>query len=180
MPTAQKAQTIDALAEQFSRAQLTIVADYRGLTVSDLQTLRGNLRPFGAEFHIAKNTLAKIAATNAGIEGLDPVLEGPTAIVLAYDDIIGPSKAVSDFARISRILSVKGGVMNQKFIPPSDVEAMASLPSRDVILARLVGMLQSPMARTVGVLGGPGRSMAYLLQARVDQLAGESAAAAAD
>ena len=178
MPTAQKAKTIDKLSEQFSRAQLTIVTDYRGLTVGDLQTLRGNLRPFGAEFHIAKNTLARIAATNAGIEGLDRVLEGPTAIVLAYDDIVGPSKAISDFARTSRILSVKGGVMNQKFIAAADVEAVASLPSREVLLSRLVGMLQSPMAGTVGVLSGPSRSLAYVMQARVNQLGGETAAAA--
>jgi len=178
MPTAQKATKIEELSDQLGRAQLTIVADYRGLTVSDLQTLRGNLRPFGAEFHIAKNTLAKIAATNAGIEGLDPVLEGPTALVLAYDDIVGPSKAIADFARASRILSVKGGVMNQKFIAPADVDAVASLPSREVLLGKLVGMLQSPIARTVGVLGGPSRSLAYLLQARVDQLGGEAAAAA--
>jgi large subunit ribosomal protein L10 len=178
MPTAQKAKKIDALSEQLSKAQLTIVADYRGLTVGDLQTLRGNLRPFGAEFHIAKNTLARIAATNAGIEGLDPILEGPTAIVLAYDDIVGPSKAISDFARTSRILSVKGGVMNQKFIAAADVEAVASLPSREVLLAKLLGMLQSPMARTVGVLSGPSRSIAYLLQARVNQLGGETVAAA--
>jgi large subunit ribosomal protein L10 len=178
MPTAQKAKTIDKLSDQLSRAQLTIVTDYRGLTVGDLQTLRGNLRPFGAEFHIAKNTLARIAATNAGIEGLDPVLEGPTAIVLAYDDIVGPSKAISDFARTSRILSVKGGVMNQKFIAATDIEAVASLPSREVLLAKLLGMLQSPMARTVGVLSGPSRSLAFVLQARVNQLGGETAAKA--
>jgi large subunit ribosomal protein L10 len=178
MPTAQKAKKIEELSDQLGRAQLTIVADYRGLSVSDLQALRGNLRPFGAEFHIAKNTLAKIAATNAGIEGLDPVLEGPTALVLAYDDIVGPSKAVSDFARISRILSVKGGVMNQKFIAATDVEAVASLPSREVLLTKLVGMLQSPIARTVGVLGGPSRSLAYVLQARANQVGSDTAAAA--
>jgi large subunit ribosomal protein L10 len=178
MPTAQKAKKIDELTDQLGRAQLTIIADYRGLSVSDLQTLRGNLRPFGAEFHIAKNTLARIAAGNAGIDGLDPVLEGPTALVLAYGDIVGPSKAISDFARISRILSVKGGVMNQKFIGAAEVEAVASLPSREVLLAKLLGMLQSPMARVVGVLGGPSRSIAYLMQARVNQLGGETAAAA--
>jgi large subunit ribosomal protein L10 len=178
MPTAQKAKKIDVLSDQLGRANLTIVADYRGLTVSDLQTLRGNLRSFGAEFHIAKNTLTRIAATNAGIEGLDSILEGPTALVLAYEDIVGPSKAISDFARISRILSVKGGVMNQKFIPASDVEAVASLPPREVLLAKLVGLLQSPMARTVGVLSGPSRSFAYLMQARVNQLGSETALAA--
>lgn len=178
MPTAQKARSIEELTDQLGRAQLTIIADYRGLTVSDLQTLRGNLRPLGAEFHIAKNTLARIAATNAGIEGLDSVLEGPTALVLAYNDIVGPSKAISDFARVSRILAVKGGVMNQKFIAASDVEAVASLPSRDVLHGKLVGMLQSPIARTVGVLGGPSRSLAYLLQARSNQLDGETASAA--
>jgi large subunit ribosomal protein L10 len=178
MPTARKAAVIDELSDQLARAQLTIVADYRGLKVSDLQGLRSTLRPFGAEFHIAKNTLTRIAAGNAGIEGLDPALEGPTALVLAFDDIVGTAKAISDFARTSRILTVRGGVMNQKFISSEQVDAVSSLPSREVLLGKLVGMLASPMARTVGVLGGPSRSMAYLLQARADQLGGGEALAA--
>jgi large subunit ribosomal protein L10 len=178
MPTAAKAQTIDELTDVLSRAKLAILTDYRGLKVGDLQGLRGTLRPLGAEFRIAKNTLTKIAADRVGISGLDPVLEGPLALALVYDDVVGASKAVTDFARTSRILTVKGAVIDKRFITAGDVESLATLPSREVILGRLVGMLASPMARTVGVLGGPSRSLAYLLKARADQLGGSEAMAA--
>jgi large subunit ribosomal protein L10 len=178
MPTAAKAQTIDELSDVLSRAKLAILTDYRGLKVGDLQGLRGTLRPLGAEFRIAKNTLTKIAADRVGISGLDPVLEGPLALALVYDDVVGASKAVTDFARTSRILTVKGAVIDKRFITAGDVESLATLPSREVIMGRFVGMLASPMARTVGVLGGPGRSLAYLLKARADQLGGSEAMAA--
>jgi len=170
MPTAQKARAIDDIAESLQRAQLAVLTDYRGLKVGDLQALRSTLRPYGAEFHIAKNTLTRIAAERIGIEGLEPMLEGPLALLLAYDDVVGASKAITDYARTSRILTVKAGVLNNRVIPASDVEALASLPSREVLLGRLLGMLASPMARTVGVLSGPSRSLAYLMQARADQL----------
>jgi large subunit ribosomal protein L10 len=180
MPTAQKAATIDALTESLSRAQLAVVTDYRGLSVGDLQTLRSTLRPLGAEFHIAKNTLTKIAAGRAGISGLDDVLEGPTALMLANEDIVAPAKAIVEFARTSRILTVRGGVLNEQFVSPEDIEAVATLPSREELLGKLVGMLASPMTRIVGVLGGPSRSLAYVLQARAEQLGGGEEAVAAD
>ena len=169
MPTRQKAQTIDALSNQLSRASLVIVTDYRGLKVADLQTLRGNLRPTGGEIHIAKNTLTRIAANNVGVSGLDPMLEGPSALVFAFEDVVQTAKAVIDFVRTSRILSVKGGVMGDRAVSPADVEAIATLPSREELQARLLGMLVSPMARTLGVLTGPSRSMVYLLNARSEQ-----------
>jgi large subunit ribosomal protein L10 len=178
MPTLQKARTIDELTDQLSRAKVAILTDYRGLKVSDLQGLRGTLRPMGAEFRIAKNTLTKIAADRVGITGLDPVLEGPLALALVYDDIVGASKALTDFARTSRILTVKGAVIDKRFISPSDVEALATMPPREVLLGKFVGLLASPMARTVGVLGGPSRSLAYLLKARADALGGGEALAA--
>ena len=114
MPTRQKAKTIDELSEQLTRAKLVIVTDYRGLKVSDLQVFRGNLRPSGGEFHVAKNTLTKLAAGNAGIVGLDDYLEGPSGLVFAYEDPVQTAKAVSEFVRTSRILSVKGGVMGDR------------------------------------------------------------------
>jgi large subunit ribosomal protein L10 len=169
MPTVQKARTIDELSVQLSRATLVIVTDYRGLKVTDLQTLRGNLRPSGGEFHIAKNTLTRIAASNAGVAGLDALLEGPTALVFAFEDPVQTAKTVSDFVRSSRILSVKGGVMGDRAVSAADVEAIATLPSREELQARLVGMLASPMSRTLGVLTGPARSMVYLLNARTEQ-----------
>jgi large subunit ribosomal protein L10 len=178
MPTLQKARTIDELTDQLSRAKVAILTDYRGLKVSDLQGLRGTLRPMGAEFRIAKNTLTKIAAERIGITGLDPVLEGPLALALVYDDVVGASKALTDFARTSRILTVKGAVLEGQFISASDVEALATLPPREVLLGKFVGLLASPMARTVGVLSGPSRSIAYLLKARADALGGGEALAA--
>ena len=175
MPTPQKAATIDELTDQLSRAHLTIVADYRGLKVSDLQGLRTTLRPMDAECRIAKNTLTTIAAGRAGIDGLEGVLAGPTALVLAYGDVVAVSKAVSDFARVSRILTVRGAMMGNRLLGPPDVEALATLPPREELLGRLVGLLASPMSRTLGVLGGPSRSLAYVLQARADQLGGDGA-----
>jgi large subunit ribosomal protein L10 len=177
MPTAEKAATIDELAGQLTQAKLTIVADYRGLSVTDLQGFRRNLRPAGAEFRIAKNTLTRIAADRVGIEGLEPLLEGPTALVLVHDDLVQASKLVTDFVRTSRILTIRGGVLGTRIIAPSDVDALATMPSVEALRGRLVGLLASPMSRTVGVLSGPARSMAYLLNARAEQI-GEGAAAA--
>jgi large subunit ribosomal protein L10 len=176
MPTPQKAKAIDELTDQLTRAKLVIITDYRGLKVSDLQTLRGNLRTSGGEFHIAKNTLTKIAAGKAGVEGLDPHLEGPSAIAFGFDDPVQTAKTVSDFVRTSRILVIKGGVMDNRPISAADVEAIATLPSKEELQAKLLGMLVSPLARTVGVLSGPSRSMAYLLNARAEQLGGAAAA----
>lgn len=176
MPTRQKAKTIDELSDQLSRALLVVVTDYRGLKVGDLQTLRGNLRPSGGEFHVAKNTLTKIAASNVGVNGLDPYLEGPTGLVLAFEDPVQTAKAVSEFVRTSRILGVKGGVMGDRVVSAADVEAIATLPSREELQAKLLGMLVSPMARTLGVLTGPSRSMVYLLNARAEQAGAAQAA----
>ena len=168
MPTRQKVRAVQELTEQLARAQMVIVTDYRGLKVADMQTFRGNLRPSGGEVHIAKNTLTRIAAGTAGVTGLDGLLEGPSALVFAFDDPVQTAKAVADFARVSRILTVKGGVMEGRAVSAADVEAIATLPSREELQAKLLGMFVSPMARTLGVLGGPSRSMVYLLNARAE------------
>jgi large subunit ribosomal protein L10 len=176
MPTAQKATQIDELVDRLSRSQLTIIADYRGLSVDALQGFRARLKPLEAEFKVAKNTLTRIAAEQVGIEGLEPQLEGPTAILFAYGDIVAPAKAISDFARTSRILQVRAGVLNNQVVTPADVEAISSLPPREELLGKLVGLLASPMTRTVGVLSGPSRSVVYLANARAEQLGGGVAA----
>ena len=180
MPTPQKAATIDLLTDQLSRAQLTIVTDYRGLGVSDLQGLRRSLRPIGAECRVAKNTLTRFAAERAGIAGMEPLLEGPTALVLAYDDPVQASKIVTDFVRTSRIMTVRGGIMGQRMVSAPDITELATMPSREELLGKLLGMLVSPMTRTVGVLSGPVRSLPYVLQARVNELGGDAEAVAAD
>jgi len=170
MPTPQKAIAIDLLTESLNGANLAVLTDYRGLTVTDLQNFRTALRPHGAEFHVAKNTFTRIAAERVGIDGLEPFLEGPLGLVISNGDIVATSKAVADFARTSRILTIKGGVLEKRVIKAADVEALATLPSREVLQAKLLGLMISPLARTVGVLSGPSRSLAYLLKARADQL----------
>ncbi|MCC6674059.1 MAG: 50S ribosomal protein L10 [Thermomicrobiales bacterium] len=177
MPTSAKAQTIEDLTEQFTNAKLIVLTDYRGLRVSDLQDLRTNLRKNGGEIRVAKNTLTRIAAENAGITGLESYLEGPLALGIAHDDIVAFSKTLTDFARTSRILTVRGGVLDKNVIGAEQVEAIATLPSKEQLQGKLLGLLQSPMSRTLSVLSGPSRSVAYLLQARADQLGGGAMAA---
>ncbi|HYH11822.1 MAG TPA: 50S ribosomal protein L10 [Thermomicrobiales bacterium] len=177
MPTPQKARQIDELVTQFERSQLTVLTNYRGLSVSQLQELRGNLRGSNAEFTVAKNTLTRIASSKVGVEIPDEFLEGPTAIMFAYEDVVAPAKALTDFVRTSRVLELKVGMMEGQTLAASDVEALASMPPREELLAKLVGMLASPMSRAVGVLGGPSRSLANVLNARSEQL-GETAEAA--
>lgn len=180
MPTLKKSKEIDLLQDRFESAQMVILADYRGLSVSQMHDFRGRLRPSEGEFRVSKNTLVRIAAERAGVDGLEEFLEGPTAVVFAMGDIAGAAKAVSDFARTSRILQVKAGVMNNQVLNASDVEAISNLPSKEELQAKLVGMLASPMARTVGVLSGPSRSVAYLVNARMESLGGGGEEAAAD
>ena len=177
MPTVKKSNEIDLLQDRFANAQMVILTDYRGLSVAQMQEFRGRLRPSEGEFRVSKNTLVRIAAARAGVEGLEEFLEGPTAVVFAMGDIAGAAKAVSAFAKSSRILQIKAGVMNNQVMTTADVEVSSSLPPREELLGKLVGMLASPMARTVGVLGGPSRSMAYLGNARMESMGGDEAAA---
>jgi large subunit ribosomal protein L10 len=175
MPTDEKAVVIDELAEQLTRAKLAILTDYRGLSVTALQQLRANLRPHNAEFRIAKNTLTRIAAEKAGIDGLTPMLDGPLALVLAYDDIVAPSKAISDFARTSRVLTVKGGVLDQSIIPAKAIEDLATMPSREELLSKLLGLLNSPAQRLVTVINQPNQGFVRVLNAYAEQKGGAAA-----
>lgn len=177
MPTAKKAQEISELTDAFSTSQLTVFCDYRGLSVAELQTLRKNLRPHGGSFRVAKNTLTNIAAKANGVDGLDDVLQGPTGVVFVTGDIVASAKALSDFVRTSKVLQVKGGVLAGALLSPADVDAVATLPSKNELRSTLLGLFNAPMQQTVGVLSGPARSMAYLLNARAEQLGGGEAAA---
>lgn len=177
MPTLKKSAEIDLLQERFENANMVILADFRGLSVAQMQEFRGKLRASEGEFRVSKNTLVRIAAERAGVNGLEEFLEGPTAVVFAMGDIAGAAKAVSDFAKSSRILEVKAGSMDNEVMTAAEVEVISSLPPREELLGKLVGMLASPMARTVGVLSGPSRSMAYLVNARIGAVGDGEAAA---
>ncbi len=178
MPTPKKEATVEELREIFSRSTLTVVTDYRGLKVSDLQALRTALRPLNAEARVAKNTLATLAAEQAGMGQLGEQLTGPTMLVVGYDDPVGVAKAVGDFARTSRILTVRGGLVGQRALDEAGLAALAALPGREVLIGRVVGQIQAPLYGLVGVLSGAIRQFAYVLQARIDQLGGAPADAA--
>jgi len=135
-----------------------------------LQQLRAQLRESQAEMRVAKNTLTKIAADAQEINGLDSVLEGPTALVFAYDDPAQPAKILRDFARSSRILQIKAGVLEGNVLTADQVADIADLPSREELVAKVVGGISSPLYGLVGVLSGPVRSLTYVLQARREQL----------
>lgn len=135
-----------------------------------IQQLRASLRESQAELRVAKNTLTKIAAHAQEITGLDETLVGPTALVFAWEDPAQPAKVLRDFARSSGILEIKGGVMEGEILTPEQIGAIADLPSRDELVAKVVGGISAPLYGLVNVMSGPVRSLAYVLQARRDQL----------
>jgi large subunit ribosomal protein L10 len=176
MPTEKKEHVVDELSEKLSTSAAAIITDYRGLSVAQMGDLRNKLRQVGVEYAVAKNTLTSLAAKKAGVEVIEPTLAGPTAIAFVKDDPVAAAKAIVDYARISKILSVKGALLQGQLISASQVEALAMLPPREVLIARLLGQIQAPLYGFVSVLSGPARSFAYLLQARIDQLNAEQAA----
>ena len=170
MPTPRKSAEIDQLEQKLRAAPATIIADYRGLSVAEIGQLRSQLRPAGVEFRVAKNTLTLIAAKRAGIEGLDDLLIGPTAIAFAGDDVATAARVLGDFARISRILAIKGALMGDLRMNADQVGQLASLPSKPVLQATLAGNIQGPLSGFVGLLNGALASIAYTLDARAKQL----------
>ncbi len=164
MPTPKKEQEVKEIAQLLQSASLTVLTDYRGLTVADLQRLRAELRPRESQFRVVKNTLASIAAEEVGLNEVRPLLEGPTAFVISTHEPVAPAKVVSDFARTSKILQVKGAILSGQIIPASEVEQLATLPPREVLLGKVVAGMKSPLYGLVGVLSGTIRSLAYVLK----------------
>jgi large subunit ribosomal protein L10 len=170
MPTPRKRSEIDLIQARLKDASASILADYRGLNVMEIGRLRGQLRPAGVELRVVKNTLTKIAAERAGIVGLEPLLEGPTAIAFARDDIGAAARVLTDFARTSRILTVKGALVDGQMLTAAQVGELAGLAPKAVLQATLAGNIQGPLAGFVGLLNGALASLAYTLEARASQL----------
>lgn len=175
MPTARKVDEVKDLAEEMSRSQLAVLADYRGLTVAEMARLRRQLREGETRLTVAKNTLIKRAAQESGIDAsIERLLAGPTAIAFVHHSDIGKSaKALNEYARGSKVFSIKGAVLGKRVLDANRVQQLAELPPREVLLGRVVGGMQAPIAGLVTVLGGTVRSLMYVLQARRDQLAAQ-------
>jgi large subunit ribosomal protein L10 len=169
LPTQRKIDSVANLTDKLSRTQFMVVADYRGLTVAEIGDLRKKLRETGAELIVAKNTLTLIAAKQAGYDALEPLLAGPTALAFAYDDVAKTAKAINEFNRGPKKLVVRGGMLGKSLLAGNAVDQVAQLPSREQVLAQIVGGIASPVAGVVGVINAAITNVLYVLQARIDQ-----------
>jgi large subunit ribosomal protein L10 len=172
MPTERKVASVAELSDKLGRAQVTIVTDYRGLKVHEMQTLRGQLRPLGSEVKVVKNTLTTIAAREQGLTALEPALTGPSALVFVYQDVAGTSKVIADFVRTSRILTVRGGLIGNQFVTPEQVSSLATLPPKDQLRAEALGALVGPISGLVGIFNSVAQSLVSILDQKAQQGAG--------
>ena len=154
MARPEKAAKVAALTEEFSTSAAAVLTEYRGLTVKDLRNLRRSLGE-DASYAVAKNTLAAIAAKEAGIEGLDESLTGPTAIAFVKGDIAAAAKGLRDFAKANPFRAIQGGVLEGKFLDSQAVLKLADLESREVLLAKMAGALQANLAKAAYMLAAP-------------------------
>ena len=171
MPTEKKAQSIDRLEKEFSKANIGILTDYRGLKTPEINGLRRKLQDVNGDYKVVKNTLARKAAEKLNRAEITGSFEGPIAIAFGYGDISQMAKTFSDHVRTSKMnLSVKGGFLSNRLLTPADVTAIAALPPREVLIARVVGGIKSPLYMLAGVLSGPMRGLQNVLQARIKQM----------
>jgi large subunit ribosomal protein L10 len=173
----EKVAAVDEIAEQFDGASMAVLADYRGLSVSQFADLRRQLRAADVELHVVKNTLARLAARKTGKEALLPALVGPTAIAFGSGDPTALTKTLTDVIRTQRLpMTIKSGLLGDRLLTTAQVNEIAALPSREVLLAQVVGTLQSPMAGLMGVLNGTLQGLLGVLEARRQQLEESGAA----
>ena len=175
MSREKKAQIIDQLQEVIDTCNIGILADYRGMTTAEMTALRRKLGESGIQYRVVKNTLARFAAEKAGKNDLLSFFEGPIAIASSYsDNITEPAKILTDYIDTEKVsLSIKGGFAGDRMLTAEDIVTLSKLPSREVLLAKMVGGIQAPIYGLVNCLAGPVRGIMTLLQARIQQLEGE-------
>ncbi len=175
MATEKKEQQVEEIADRLGRCTIAIATDYRGLAMPEMTALRRKLREAGIEYRVIKNSLAGIAAEQTGSQPLVQFLEGPTAIAFGYGEATDPAKALTDHIRQERsILTVKGGVMGDRALAPADVTVLATLPSRQELIAKTAGALVGPIYALQSVLSANLRGLVTALSARVDKMQEES------
>jgi large subunit ribosomal protein L10 len=171
MLKADKERVVAELVERLRTSDTLLVADYRGLTHAELDDVRTELLKSGARFSVVKNTLTKRAAEAAGVDGLQDLLVGPTAIAFVSDgDMVAVAKTLSETARTTRRLSLKGGILQGKTIGADDVRDLATLPPTDVLRGQLLGAIVGPVSSIVGIFAAPLRDLVGVLDARIRQL----------
>jgi large subunit ribosomal protein L10 len=176
MARADKATAVADITEQFNAATATLITEYRGLTVANLAELRRSLAGT-ATYSVAKNTLIKRAASDAGVEGLDELFAGPTAIAFVTGEPVDAAKAIKTFAKEHKALVIKGGYMDGRALSVAEVERIADLESRDVLLAKLAGAMKGNLAKAAGLFNAPLSQFARLAAALQEKKASEPAPA---
>ncbi|MFQ6326353.1 MULTISPECIES: 50S ribosomal protein L10 [unclassified Nocardia] len=173
MAKPEKVTAVEEIAEQFKSSTATVVTEYRGLSVGKLTDLRRALGA-GATYSVAKNTLVKRAAAEAGVEGLDDLFVGPTAIAFIQGEPVDAAKALKTFAKDNKALIIKGGYMDGAALSVAEVEKIADLESREVLLAKLAGAMKGNMAKAAGLFNAPASQVARLAAALVEKKQAES------
>lgn len=182
MARPEKIATVEEVREKLESCNAAVLTEYRGLKVAELAELRASLRAADAEYKIFKNTLARRAAEEAGMTELAALLEGPTAITFVRGDAVLVAKALRDYARGNPALVVKGGILGSRVIGSADINDLADVQPRDVLLGRIAGGLQAPLTKAAGLFRAFTRNLAYGVKALIDQrvAAGEETAPAAE
>ena len=177
-----KERVVAELTERLRTSDTLIVADYRGLTMTQIDDLRGKLLEHGARFAVVKNTLTRLAAEAAGADAVLALLEGPTAIAFLESggDPVAVAKALSDAARDTRILAIRGGLLEGRPIDGGEVDSLAKLPPMDILRAQVLGAVTAPLTTLVGLFTAPLQDLYGLLDARIEQLREQGDASEAD
>lgn len=169
MPNKQNIANVAKIAEQLEGVSAMWVVDYRGLTVKEAEALRRAVREADAKMAVYKNTLVRLALQNAGMPDMGETLTGPSAFIFAAGDPVASAKALKDFAAKNKNLVIKGGMMDGVAYDAAQVEAIASLPSREELIAKLLGTISNPMVKMVRVCNGPMEAFARAVSAIADQ-----------
>jgi large subunit ribosomal protein L10 len=171
MPTPKKAQMIEELEERIARSTIAVGADYRGLTVPEMDQLRRRMRAAGVELRVVKNTLTRLAAERAGKPTLSQLVEGPTALAFGYGDILAVARAFNEYLPTAPpAFAIRAVYLDGQVLSGRELGELARLPTKEVLLAQVLGQLQSPLATLAGLLQAPVAELAHLLNAAANQL----------
>ncbi len=169
MPRPEKVQAVTDIRERLEDARAVFLTEYRGLSVSDVQELRSALREAGAEYKVVKMTLAKLAAGDAGIEGIDEYLEGPTALAFAKTDPVATAKALKDFSNDHDVFVLKAGYLSGDVLSPEQISNLAEIEPREVLLAKIAGAAKAPLYEFAGMLASFNRDAASMFTQLLDK-----------
>ena len=169
MARPEKVAVVEEIRTKLDESDAAVLTEYRGLTVHELAELRESLRPTGTQYKVFKNTLARRAIEGRGLDSVTDLFEGPVAIAFVRGDAAAAAKALREFGKNHEALVLKGGLLGERVITPVEIQALADLPSREIILTQIAGVFQAPLTRAAGLFQAFTRNFAYGVQALIDQ-----------